>query len=85
MTNIAGQATCAMSVRIGHGTEGPFGGEAAIGHQLADLFGADTAVGTRLATAGQFIEQLGNDILRAVEKRARAIPAAGTKRARASA
>jgi hypothetical protein len=41
----------------------------------ADIFGADTAVGTRLATAGQFLEQLGNDILRAAEKHA--TPAAG--------
>jgi hypothetical protein len=43
----------------------------------ADVFGSDTAVGTRLATAGQFLEQLGNDILRATEKHARATPAAG--------
>ncbi|WP_410643270.1 helix-turn-helix domain-containing protein [Amycolatopsis sp. lyj-346] len=48
----------------------------------AGVFGADTAVGTRLATAGQFLEQLGNDILRAVEKRARLVSAAGTKRPR---
>jgi DNA-binding transcriptional ArsR family regulator len=34
----------------------------------ADIFGTDTAVGTRLATAGRFLEQLGNDILRAAEK-----------------
>nr|WP_312865079.1 helix-turn-helix domain-containing protein [Saccharothrix tamanrassetensis] len=43
----------------------------------ADLFGTDTAVGTRLATAGRFLEQLGNDILRAAEKHWRAT-AAGT-------
>jgi hypothetical protein len=48
----------------------------------ADIFGADTAVGTRLAASGQFLEDLGNDILRAVERRAHAIPAAGTKRPR---
>lgn len=48
----------------------------------AGIFGADTAVGTRLATAGQFLEQLGNDILRAAENHARATPAAGTKRIR---
>lgn len=33
-----------------------------------DIFGADTAVGTRLATAGRFLEQLGNDMLHAAEK-----------------
>nr|WP_281286341.1 winged helix-turn-helix domain-containing protein [Actinoallomurus bryophytorum] len=38
----------------------------------ADIFGTDTAVGTRLATAGRFLEQLGNDILRAAEKHWRA-------------
>jgi hypothetical protein len=48
----------------------------------ADIFGAETAVGTRLATAGEFLEQLGNDILRAAEKHARATPAAGPKRTR---
>lgn len=37
----------------------------------ADVFGADTPVGTRLATAGTFLERLGNDILRAAEKHAR--------------
>ena len=36
----------------------------------ADIFGAGTAVGTRLATAGRFLEQLGDDILRAAEKHA---------------
>ncbi|MDQ7810971.1 helix-turn-helix domain-containing protein [Amycolatopsis sp. A133] len=40
----------------------------------ADIFGADTAVGTRLAAAGQFLEQIGNDILRAAEKHARTGP-----------
>ncbi|MEJ2853315.1 MULTISPECIES: helix-turn-helix domain-containing protein [unclassified Saccharothrix] len=38
----------------------------------ADVFGPDTTVGTRLATAAQFLEQLGNDILRAAERHARA-------------
>ncbi|SHG26718.1 MarR family protein [Streptoalloteichus hindustanus] len=36
--------------------------------RATDIFGADTAVGTRLAIAGRFLEQLGNDILRAAEK-----------------
>ncbi|MFB9691293.1 helix-turn-helix domain-containing protein [Amycolatopsis plumensis] len=40
----------------------------------AGIFGAGTAVGTRLAAAGTFLEQLGNDILRAAEKHARAAP-----------
>ncbi|MET8853468.1 helix-turn-helix domain-containing protein [Amycolatopsis sp. NPDC004625] len=48
----------------------------------AGLFGTDTTVGTRLATAGQFLERLGNDILRAAEKHARATPAAGPERNR---
>ncbi|GIF67328.1 MarR family transcriptional regulator [Asanoa ishikariensis] len=38
----------------------------------ADVYGSDTAVGTRLAAAGQFLEQLGNDILRLTEKHWRA-------------
>ncbi|MEV6639085.1 helix-turn-helix domain-containing protein [Amycolatopsis sp. NPDC051371] len=38
----------------------------------ADLFGTDTAAGTRLATAGRFLERLGDDILRAAEKHWRA-------------
>jgi len=43
----------------------------------ADIFGTDTAVGTRLATAGRFLEQLGNDILRAAEKHWRATAGTG--------
>jgi DNA-binding transcriptional ArsR family regulator len=43
----------------------------------ADVFGTDTAVGIRLATAGRFLEQLGNDILRAAEKHWRATTGTG--------
>ena len=34
----------------------------------ADIFGTETAVGTRLATAGRFLQQLGDEIFRAAEK-----------------
>lgn len=42
----------------------------------AGLFGAGTAVGARLATVGHFPERLGDDLLRAAEKHARAAPTA---------
>jgi DNA-binding transcriptional ArsR family regulator len=45
----------------------------------ANVFGTNTAVGTRLAIAGRFLEQLGNDILRAAEKHWRATAGAGPK------
>ncbi|WP_158891628.1 MarR family transcriptional regulator [Amycolatopsis anabasis] len=45
----------------------------------ADIFGTDTAVGTRLATAGRFLEQLGNDILRAAEQHWRTTAGAGPR------
>ncbi|MGI5229892.1 helix-turn-helix domain-containing protein [Actinoallomurus iriomotensis] len=48
----------------------------------ADIFGSDTAVGTRLATAGRFLEQLGDDILRAAEKHARATTGTGPEHTR---
>nr|WP_285572856.1 winged helix-turn-helix domain-containing protein [Actinoallomurus iriomotensis] len=48
----------------------------------ADIFGSDTAVGTRLATAGRFLEQLGDDILRAAEKHARATTGSGPEHTR---
>jgi hypothetical protein len=47
----------------------------------AVIFGTDTAVGTRLATAGRFLEQLGDDILRAAEKHWRATAGAGPRHA----
>ncbi|MEJ3655118.1 winged helix-turn-helix domain-containing protein [Actinomycetes bacterium KLBMP 9759] len=48
----------------------------------ADIFGTDTAVGTRLATAGRFLEQLGNDILRAADKHWRVTASAGPEHTR---
>ncbi|WP_410573967.1 helix-turn-helix domain-containing protein [Amycolatopsis sp. cmx-4-61] len=45
----------------------------------AGIFGEGTAVGTRLAAAGQFLERLGDDVLRAAEKHARAAEAGRTR------
>ncbi|WP_203217364.1 helix-turn-helix domain-containing protein [Nocardia arthritidis] len=44
----------------------------------AEIFGTDTAVGIRLASAGRFLELLGDDILRAAERHWLATVGAGT-------
>nr|WP_308102897.1 MULTISPECIES: helix-turn-helix domain-containing protein [unclassified Nocardia] len=44
----------------------------------AEIFGTDTTVGIRLASAGRFLELLGDDILRAAEKHWLATVGAGT-------
>ena len=49
----------------------------------ADVFGADTVAGARLATAGRFLELLGNDIIRSAEQHWRATVGKGLKHAQA--
>ncbi|MFC9995335.1 helix-turn-helix domain-containing protein [Nocardia sp. NPDC127526] len=55
---------------------------AATAHRAAHTFGPDTPAGARLAAAAEFLEQVGNDIIRSAERRRAGLDSARALRPR---